>query len=46
MFFKPLTDEVALTKGSIWLIVGSDLFADIFVYACILGIPLMELYKS
>ncbi|CAK67853.1 unnamed protein product (macronuclear) [Paramecium tetraurelia] len=39
MFFKPLTDEAALTKGS-------DLFADIFVYSCVLGIPLLELYKS
>ncbi|CAD8127450.1 unnamed protein product [Paramecium sonneborni] len=39
VFFKPLSDEAALTKGS-------DLFADIFVYACILGIPLIELYKS
>ncbi|CAD8128165.1 unnamed protein product [Paramecium sonneborni] len=39
IFFKPLSDEVALTKGS-------DKFADIFVYACILGIPLIELYKS
>ncbi|CAD8114849.1 unnamed protein product [Paramecium primaurelia] len=39
MFFKPLTDEAALNKGS-------DFFADIFVYACILGIPLLELYKS
>lgn len=46
MFFKPLTDEAALNKGSIWLILGSDFFADIFVYACILGIPLLELYKS
>ena len=46
MFFKPLTDEAALTKGTIWLIVGSDLFADIFVYAGRLGIPLIELYKS
>ncbi|CAD8209541.1 unnamed protein product [Paramecium octaurelia] len=39
MFFKPLTDEAALIKGS-------DLFADIFVYACVLGIPLLELYRS
>jgi hypothetical protein len=45
MFFKPLTDEAALMKGIKYCKQGSEVFADIFVYSCILGIPLLELYK-
>ncbi|CAK74347.1 unnamed protein product (macronuclear) [Paramecium tetraurelia] len=38
-FIKPLTDEAAFMKGT-------DLFSDLFIYACVLGLPLYEIMRQ
>ncbi|CAK85967.1 unnamed protein product (macronuclear) [Paramecium tetraurelia] len=38
-FIKPLTDETAFMKGT-------DLFSDVFIYICVLGLPLYEIIRQ
>ncbi|KAM3132647.1 hypothetical protein pb186bvf_015192 [Paramecium bursaria] len=39
VFYKPLPDEQAIQKGA-------DFFSELFIYTCLLGIPLYEIYRS
>ncbi|CAD8098989.1 unnamed protein product [Paramecium sonneborni] len=39
IFVKPLTNEAAFMKGT-------DLFSDLFIYSCVLGLPLYEIIRQ